>query len=56
MWRALAIFLVVLGHWFVIVVVHRDGELPAYNALDVLTWVDPVPWLFQVMPIFLTPP
>ena len=52
MWRALAIFLVVLGHWFVIAVVYRDGELSGYNALDVLTWIDPVTWLFQVMPIF----
>jgi fucose 4-O-acetylase-like acetyltransferase len=52
MWRALAIFLVVLGHWFVIAVVYRDGELSGYNALAVLTWIDPVTWLFQVMPIF----
>src|SRR5215475_8455969 len=52
MWRALAIFLVVLGHWFVIAVVYRDGELSGYNALDVLTWIDPFTWLFQVMPIF----
>src|SRR5262249_28668581 len=42
MWRALAICLVVLGHWFVIAVTHRDGVLSGYNALDVLTWVDPV--------------
>ena len=52
MWRALAIFMVVLGHWFVIAVVYRDGQLSGYNALDVLTWIDPVTWLFQVMPIF----
>jgi len=52
MWRALAIFMVVLGHWFVIAVVYRDGELSGYNALGVLTWIDPVTWLFQVMPIF----
>src|SRR5262249_11209895 len=31
---------------------HQDGVLSGYNALDVLTWVDPVTWLFQVMPIF----
>src|SRR5262249_48052187 len=43
---------VVLGHWFVVAVVYRDGELSGYNALDVLTWIDPVTWLFQVMPIF----
>jgi fucose 4-O-acetylase-like acetyltransferase len=52
MWRAVAIFMVVLGHWFVIAVVYRDGELSGYNALGVLTWIDPVTWLFQVMPIF----
>lgn len=52
MWRALAICLVVLGHWFVIAVTYRDGELTGRNALDVLTWVDPFTWLFQVMPIF----
>lgn len=52
MWRALAICLVVLGHWFVIAVAYRDGELSGYNALAVLTWIDPVTWLFQVMPIF----
>src|SRR5262249_52073262 len=51
-WRALAICPVVLGHWFVIAVTHQDGVLSGYNALDVLTWVDPVTWLFQVMPIF----
>jgi peptidoglycan/LPS O-acetylase OafA/YrhL len=51
-WRALAICLVVLGHWFVIAVVYRDGELFGYNALAVLTWIEPVTWLFQVMPIF----
>ena len=51
MWRGLAICLVVLGHWFVIAVAYRDGELSGYNALDVLTWIDPVTWLFQVMPI-----
>ncbi len=52
MWRAVAICLVVLGHWFVVAVVYRDGHLSGYNALGVLTWIDPFTWLFQVMPIF----
>jgi fucose 4-O-acetylase-like acetyltransferase len=52
MWRALAICLVVVGHWFVVAVTYRDGRLSGYNALDVLSWLDPVTWLFQVMPIF----
>ncbi|MEV4399010.1 acyltransferase [Nonomuraea sp. NPDC049607] len=52
MWRALAICLVVLGHWFVVAVTYRDGRLGGYNALDVLGWLDLITWLFQVMPIF----
>jgi fucose 4-O-acetylase-like acetyltransferase len=52
MWRALAICLVVLGHWFVVAVTYQDGVLSGYNALAVLTWIDPFTWLFQVMPIF----
>ncbi|MFI6637881.1 acyltransferase [Nonomuraea fuscirosea] len=52
LWRALAICLVVFGHWFVVAVTYRDGRLAGYNALDVLRWMDPVTWLFQVMPIF----
>ncbi|MEV4475152.1 acyltransferase [Nonomuraea sp. NPDC049504] len=52
MWRALAICLVVFGHWFVVAVTYRNGRLSGYNALDVLSWMDPVTWLFQVMPIF----
>ncbi|MEV0307910.1 acyltransferase family protein [Nonomuraea fuscirosea] len=52
MWRALAICLVVFGHWFVVAVTYRDGRLAGYNALDILRWMDPVTWLFQVMPIF----
>ncbi|MBO0864490.1 MAG: acyltransferase [Mycobacterium sp.] len=52
MWRAFAICLVVLGHWFVIAVTYRDGVLSGYNALNALTWIDPFTWLFQVMPIF----
>src|SRR5215472_2762149 len=52
MWRALAICFVVLGHWFAIAVTYWDGKLSGYNALGILTWVDPVTWVFQVMPIF----
>src|SRR5262245_58623767 len=52
MWRALAICLVVLGHWFVIAITYRAGWLSGYNALAVLTWIDPVTWLFQVMQLF----
>ena len=50
--RALAIGLVVLGHWFVIAITYRDGELSGDNALHVLDWLHPFTWLFQVMPIF----
>jgi fucose 4-O-acetylase-like acetyltransferase len=50
--RGLAICLVVLGHWFVVAVTYRDGELSGDNALHVLDWLHPFTWLFQVMPIF----
>jgi peptidoglycan/LPS O-acetylase OafA/YrhL len=50
--RGLAICLVVLGHWFVIAITYRNGELSGGNALHELDWLHPFTWLFQVMPIF----
>ncbi|WP_433533218.1 acyltransferase family protein [Micromonospora sp. CA-263727] len=51
--RALAISLVVLGHWTVTVVT-RDpaGGLTGFSALSDLVWARPVTWLFQVIPVF----
>ncbi|WP_405431629.1 acyltransferase [Micromonospora sp. NBC_00617] len=50
--RALAISLVVLGHWTVTVVTYGTGDLTGFSALDELRWVRLVTWLFQVIPVF----
>ncbi|MGW0811724.1 acyltransferase family protein [Streptomyces viridiviolaceus] len=50
--RALAIVIVVLGHWMVIVVTGGDDGVDGFSALEVLPWGRPVTWLFQVMPVF----
>jgi fucose 4-O-acetylase-like acetyltransferase len=50
--RAVAICLVVLGHWLAISVTYEDGRLSGRNALSDLAWAHPVTWLFQVMPVF----
>ncbi|WP_262391293.1 acyltransferase [Nocardiopsis sp. CNR-923] len=49
--RALAIVLVVLGHWLAVVVTNDDG-ISGRNALGELAWSQPLTWLFQVMPVF----
>ncbi|MFI6575866.1 acyltransferase [Nocardiopsis sp. NPDC050513] len=49
--RALAIALVVLGHWLAVVVSTDDG-IGGRNALGILAWTQPLTWLFQVMPVF----
>jgi fucose 4-O-acetylase-like acetyltransferase len=50
--RAVAICMVVLGHWLVISVTFENGQLSGQNALNDLSWAHPVTWLFQVMPVF----
>jgi fucose 4-O-acetylase-like acetyltransferase len=51
--RALALLLVVLGHWLISVVDHDgEGRLVGRSALDALPWAYPLTWLFQVMPVF----
>ncbi|MEV5824714.1 acyltransferase [Spirillospora sp. NPDC052242] len=49
--RAVAIVLVVLGHWLAVVVVHDDG-LGGEHVLTALPWTQWLSWLFQVMPVF----
>jgi fucose 4-O-acetylase-like acetyltransferase len=51
--RAVAIIAVVLGHWLIIAV-SRDasGNLTGYTALQELSWLHLLTWVFQVMPIF----
>lgn len=51
--RAVAIILVVLGHWLVTVIEYdADGDLIGRSALPHLTWAHPLTWLVQVLPIF----
>ncbi|WFF04690.1 acyltransferase [Micromonospora sp. WMMD1076] len=51
--RALAIGLVVLGHWTVTVITYDgSGNLTGFSALVDLRWARPVTWLFQVIPVF----
>ncbi|MEW2146991.1 acyltransferase family protein, partial [Micromonospora vinacea] len=51
--RALAITMVVLGHWGV-TVIGRDaaGQATGHSALGDLRWAYPLTWLAQVMPVF----
>ncbi len=51
--RAVAIILVVLGHWL-ITVIHYAGDrrLTGHSALNDLTWAYPITWVVQVMPVF----
>ncbi|WP_030491173.1 acyltransferase family protein [Micromonospora chokoriensis] len=51
--RALAITLVVFGHWAV-TVIGRDtaGQATGHSALGDLRWAYPLTWLAQVMPVF----
>ncbi|MEV7229112.1 acyltransferase family protein [Polymorphospora sp. NPDC051019] len=51
--RALAITLVVLGHWLVTVITHTPhGRLTGHSALPDLRWAWPLTWLVQVLPVF----
>ncbi|MEU6180425.1 acyltransferase family protein [Streptomyces coeruleorubidus] len=50
--RALAIVLVVLGHWMVVVVTGGADGVDGFSALEVLPWGRPITWLMQVMPVF----
>ena len=50
--RALAITVVVLGHWLIAAVVIRDGEVVPNAVLNIAPWSHPLTWVFQVMPVF----
>jgi hypothetical protein len=50
--RAIAIIMVVIGHWLVIVVEPVDGTVHGFSALSELAWAHPLTWAFQVMPVF----
>ncbi|MEW2384763.1 acyltransferase [Micromonospora sp. NPDC047707] len=51
--RALAIIMVVLGHWAVATIGYDDaGQPTGRSALPELPWAYPLTWLVQVMPVF----
>ncbi|MFI5484269.1 acyltransferase [Micromonospora echinaurantiaca] len=51
--RALAIILVVLGHWAVAAIGYdADGDPTGRSALPELPWAYPLTWVVQVMPVF----
>ncbi|WP_182907268.1 acyltransferase [Microbispora sp. H13382] len=49
--RAVAIALVVLGHWLAVVVTYGD-RVGGGTVLAFAPWARPLTWLFQVMPVF----
>ena len=49
--RAVAIVVVVLGHWTVSAVTVDRGRLGWENVIATLSWAHPLTWLFQVMPV-----
>ncbi|MEU2610557.1 acyltransferase [Micromonospora sp. NPDC007271] len=51
--RALAITMVVLGHWAITVIGYDRADRPTgHSALGDLPWAWPVTWVAQVMPVF----
>jgi fucose 4-O-acetylase-like acetyltransferase len=50
--RILAIGGVVYGHWLLVSVTYRDGQLSGVDALNYISWGRWVTWAFQVMPVF----
>ncbi|MFR9778304.1 acyltransferase family protein [Micromonospora sp. MS34] len=51
--RALAITMVVLGHWTITVIGYdRAGRPAGHSALGDLPWAWPLTWVAQVMPVF----
>ncbi|WP_169951457.1 acyltransferase family protein [Microbispora sp. H11081] len=49
--RAVAIVLVVLGHWLAVVVTYGE-HVGGGTVLAFAPWARPLTWLFQVMPVF----
>ncbi len=50
--RAASICVVILGHWLVVALFTRNGQLHASDALSLIRWTQWLTWLLQVMPIF----
>lgn len=52
LYRAVAISVVVLGHWLMAAVVVRGGEVDLVNILETQPVLQGLTWVFQVMPLF----
>jgi peptidoglycan/LPS O-acetylase OafA/YrhL len=50
--RVVAIGGVVYGHWLLVSVTYRGGQLSGVDALNYIQWGRWVTWAFQVMPVF----
>ncbi len=50
--RAVAILVVVLGHWLIAAVTVRNGELVPATCSTSASSTHPLTWDFQVMPVF----
>ncbi len=51
--RALALLLVVLGHWLISDIRYDSHHrLTGHSALQTISWAYPTTWLFQVIPVF----
>ncbi|MFG2061105.1 acyltransferase [Micromonospora sp. NPDC048871] len=51
--RALAILLVVLGHWMIATIYYGADRRPdGHSALPAMPWAYPLTWAAQVMPVF----
>lgn len=50
--RVLAISGVVYGHWLLVSVTYRNGQLSGQDAIDYVSWGRWVTWGMQVMPVF----
>jgi peptidoglycan/LPS O-acetylase OafA/YrhL len=52
-WRALAILMVVCGHWLAVSIwVRPDGSTDLLNSLEWVPYAGWITWLVQVMPVF----
>jgi hypothetical protein len=50
--RAASIVAVVIGHWFIGLILWRGGILQTHSAVGAVSWLWALTWCFQVMPIF----
>ncbi len=52
LYRAMAVMLVVIGHWLLSVMTYRNGAFGRDNPLVLMPWTQWLTWFFQVVPVF----